>query len=299
MPPPTCMQEGRCVFFLAMIVVLLLPSANGDHVFEHQAELRSALTVDVDCLFLDNLTCEFEQAQHTLDYFSADWCGPCVDVDYTLSELNQENLSVLLHPVSFEDETYSYDSILLFEETYRLLIIPSVIVNGETLYTGSRQTDDLSVGINATESLKERTNISIQNKTIMFQLDDDEMIEIWYAEPSFKSRSNETFFQSISSTTRSTSSEIDITESFQITSDGRIFVYIWKEGQRNPLQIGSEASTAGFEFLNIEFEQEQLSSSNNPLLIPVIVGGFMFLMLYPSLVLHLKTMHKGSPDEEE
>ena len=169
------MQEGRCVFYLAMIVVLLLPTANGDHVFEHQAELRSALTVDVDCLFLDNLTCEFEQAQHTLDYFSADWCGPCVDVDYTLSELNQENLSVLLHPVSFEDETYSYDSILLFEETYRLLIIPSVIVNGETLYTGSRQTDDLSVGINATESLHERTNISIQNKTIMFQLDDDEM----------------------------------------------------------------------------------------------------------------------------
>ena len=147
-----------------------------------QGQLLDVRYLSYECL--TSSTCEPTQPDHLIEYFSADWCEPCLQVSDQLNNLS-ENGSVMLqhHPSTF-DETFLSDSKLRFDVEYRLLFYPSIVVDGSFLLTGSRQALDLNATMaNSSTNWSGLDSIEYVNETLSWNISNDEIVRIWQLEP--------------------------------------------------------------------------------------------------------------------
>lgn len=262
---------------------------------ENQATMISSIEVDIACLVDGSESCSTDSKNHMIEYFSADWCIPCTDVDAVLSTLVKNDTNIVLHQSSNFDDNYTSASFIHFEGDYRLLYFPSVVYNGEYLFTGNRQVLDLEALTNTTSLQSMDTDNIFVNSTLFFTGSSMEYWEIWYTIPVVKERSGVTFdlVQSVAYVS-SENPQLDVNKTFDIQQGGKLFINSWTYGERSQFSQGSNATASGFYFLNTPGDQEQIQSTSSQTNLPYIVGGVLFLLLYPALVSHYNLMRKTS-----
>ncbi|MDA0715175.1 MAG: hypothetical protein O2866_05900 [archaeon] len=292
--------------FLAVFLLSTLQFStpvHGVQSSEQQPTMQSSFEIDYSCPELQNESCSVHPTLHLIEYFSADWCIPCADVDEILSEIELPNTKIILHQASNFDEDYTSASFGHFEGEYRLLYFPSVVYNGMYLFTGSRQALDIEAQLNSTSLPPFSFADIFDGRQLVFNGSDNEYWEIWYTEPMIKNRSDVEFnvVQSVAYLNEE-EPRLNISEVFALDEQGSIQVNVWTYGQRGKFLAGSNATLSGFDFLDESFEPDQQSSHQGDQNLPLYVGGILFLLLYPALVSHYRMMRKSTPkgrDEEQ
>ncbi len=301
---PALFMEARV--FLAVFLLSTLQFStpvHGVQSSEQQPTMQSSFEIDYSCPELQNESCSVHPTLHLIEYFSADWCIPCADVDEILSEIESPNTKIILHQASNFDEDYTSASFGHFEGEYRLLYFPSVVYNGMYLFTGSRQALDIEAQLNSTSLPPFSFADIFDGRQLVFNGSDNEYWEIWYTEPMIKNRSDVEFnvVQSVAYLNEE-EPRLNISEVFALDEQGSIQVNVWTYGQRGKFLAGSNATLSGFDFLDESFEPDQQSSHQGDQNLPLYVGGILFLLLYPALVSHYRMMRKSTPkgrDEEQ
>ncbi len=289
-------MEARVV-----ITVLLLSSihfstfVDGLETEEQQPIMLSSFEIDYTCPDPQNESCSVQPTTHLIEYFSADWCRPCVDVDRNLSKIDAPSTKILLHQASNFDENYTSASFAYFEGDYRLLYFPSVVYNGQYLFTGSRQAMDLEAHINSTSLSPPSFTGIFDGSHLMFNGTENEYWEIWYSEPETKNRSGVEFnvVQSVAYVHQN-APMLNLSESFELHEQGSIQVNVWTYGQRGTFIPGSNATLSGFDFFFESDDSDKQSSHDGNKNLPIFVGGILFLLLYPALVSHYRMMRNST-----
>ena len=145
MPPPLCMASSPRPALVMILLLLSVGVATGEQAetSSDEGQLLDVRVFSQECL--NNASCEPTKPPHIVEYFSADWCEPCVQVGDQLSNLSSEEAIVLQHHSSSQDATFLSASKLKYDHEFRLLFYPSIVVDGQNLLTGSRQALDLSL----------------------------------------------------------------------------------------------------------------------------------------------------------
>ena len=147
-----------------------------------QGELLDVRVFSLECL--ENASCEPTQPSHLIEYFSADWCEPCVQVGEQLSNLSSDEAVVLQHHSSPQDATFLPHSKLKYDQDFRLLFYPSIVVDGKHLLTGSRQALDLpTVMENETATWSGLESLRLENSTLIWNESDAGIVSVWMLAP--------------------------------------------------------------------------------------------------------------------
>ena len=152
-----------CAILLVLTVLLPLNvSGHGDESHE-EGNIVDVLVLDLNCE--ENQTC-VNRPSNFVEYFGADWCTNCPQVETLLEEVDYNEALILSHRPSNQDAFWLNDSRYRFLETYRLYGYPSVILDGHYLFAGPTQTQDLSNKISSYNSnYSAVTNIELVNNS--------------------------------------------------------------------------------------------------------------------------------------
>ena len=287
MPPPLSMGSAPWPLFVAFVVMVsLLP------VSDVQAEdaTQSGAMLDVAVLpapCLENSTCEAQRPTHLVEYFSADWCEPCLQVSDQLQNLTSEKTVVLQHHPSPQDATFLSSSKLRNDLDYRLLFYPSLVVDGTALLTGTRQAMELeSVIDNITTTWAGLDNVRLENETLRWNTSENGIVAVWLVAPAAHETANRTH-PSVAYgllTANATDGELTI-ETGDLKANTSLIVLLERSGPRT-LNVASLAPTGALAF---EGEADGRDGGDDPDLeafLPALTGVFFLVLLLPALVIH-------------
>ena len=170
--------------FVVVLLLLSVGVATGAQTdtSTDEGQLLDVRVFSQECL--NNASCEPTKPPHIVEYFSADWCEPCVQVGDQLSNLSSEEAIVLQHHPSSQDATFLPASKLKYDHEFRLLFYPSIVVDGQNLLTGSRQALDLnSVMENSTPSWSGLETLRVENATLSWDASLNGTVSVWMLAP--------------------------------------------------------------------------------------------------------------------
>ena len=157
---------------------MIFPSivtGHGGEESHEQGSLIDVIVIDLNCS--ENQTC-VNRPTNFVEYFGADWCTNCPEVEQIIQNLDTNESLVISHRPSTQDDFWLSKSRFRFLDTYGLWGYPSVILDGHYLYAGPTQTQDISnkiseynsnySGISNVELVNNSLNISgsIENLSI-------------------------------------------------------------------------------------------------------------------------------------
>lgn len=163
------------IFLVSLMIFPFNASSHGGEESHEQGSLLDVIVIDLNCN--ENQTC-VNRPTHYVEYFGADWCTNCPDVEPILQNLDSNDSLIISHRPSNLDDFWLSQSRFRFLDTYGLWGYPSVILDGHYLYAGPTQTQDISnkiseynsnySGISIVELLNNSLNISgsIENLAI-------------------------------------------------------------------------------------------------------------------------------------
>ena len=287
MPPPLSMGSVPWPLFVAFVVMVSLLPIND---VQAQDTTSSGGTLDVMVLTpacLENSTCEGQRPIHLVEYFSADWCEPCLQVSDQLQNLTSEEIVVLQHHPSTQDATFLSSSKLRNDLDYRLLFYPSLVVDGTALLTGTRQAMDLeSVMENITTPWTGLDNLRLENETLRWNTSENGTVAVWLVAPAAHETANRTH-PSVAYgllTANATDGELTI-ETGDFKANTSLIVLLERNGPRT-LNVASLAPTGALAF---DGEADGLDDGDDPgleALLPALTGVFFLVLLLPALVIH-------------
>ena len=178
--------QSRLTWTVLVVLVCTysLPSATSlDTDEEAFAALLDVVVFDAACMNSTTL-CEGERVQHLVEYYGADWCEPCELIELEIDRLNRTDTFVLQHHASVLDDSFFNASKFKFEYEHRLLFIPSIVINGQGLLTGSSQ------GLELASVLSQRNttftgfqNLSLNNVSLSWNATHGDRVSVWATEP--------------------------------------------------------------------------------------------------------------------
>lgn len=163
------------IFLVSLMIFPFNASSHGGEESHERGSLLDVIVIDLNCN--ENQTC-VNRPTHYVEYFGADWCTNCPDVEPILQNLDSNDSLIISHRPSNLDDFWLSQSRYRFLDTYGLWGYPSVILDGHYLYAGPTQTQDISnkiseynsnySGISIVELVNNSLNISgsIENLTI-------------------------------------------------------------------------------------------------------------------------------------
>ena len=139
------------------------------------------LLLDEACL--EQEACEPVRPEHFVEYFGADWCEPCKVLDGDLDALNRTDTFVIQHHPSVVDASFLSASKLRFENEHRLLFLPSLVIDGQGLLTGSSQGLELSNALSQrSTSYSGLSEIELDNGSLTWQASQGDRVSVWRTE---------------------------------------------------------------------------------------------------------------------
>ena len=297
---------SRCRQVMMFLIALLLCSSTSlaetpqsDEQGNQEGALNDVRIVPASCL--SNASCIITQPAHLVEYFSADWCEPCEQVSTHLRTLDTNQTIVLQHHASPADQTFLSDSKVRFDQEYRLLFIPSLVVDGTHLLTGTRQATELNSLLNATaEPTTDLDSLTLTESNLSWDEQLDGVVRVWYAEPT-----PHTEIESIHPSLARSMIEVNASEgsvsleSINISDDGFFVVMLEAPGMK-PLTVASDAPTGSMDLSETE---EETSTQQSPAIEGYIVIGItlgLVMLLLPALGMHrsLMAISKQVPHDE-
>ena len=250
---------------------------------------------------MSNASCTPVKPDHLIEYFSADWCDPCEDVADHLATLDDSTHVLLQHHASPADETFLSDSKLRFDQAYRLVFIPSLVVDGTHLLTGARQALDVaSVLENVTTEWAGLESLQVNNGTMSWNSSLQGTLNVWHAQPT-----PHTSADRVHGALAQNAENLNTSRGwFNLSSDGPSgsfwVVMLETEGPRS-LTVASLAPTGSMEVgdgdeANLDGEA---GSDMDDRTLSLFVTVFLLLMLLPALAMHRSLMTQQSTAEHE
>ena len=160
-----------------------IPSTTSSSTVEDEfAGLLDVVIFDASCMHSSD-PCDAEHIVHLVEYYGADWCEPCELIEYEMDTLNRSDTFVLQHHPSVVDETFLSASKLRFEYEHRLLFIPSIVIDGQGLLTGSSQGLELSNALGLRETnFSGLNNVSLSSGNLSWTASRGDSVSVWMTE---------------------------------------------------------------------------------------------------------------------
>ena len=222
-----------------------------------QGALYDVRLVPATCLLGGE--CNITQPTHLVEYYGADWCEPCEPVADELRNLTSEQGFVLQHHASPSDATFLSASKLRYDHEFRLLFIPSLVVDGTDLLTGSRQAMDLNGVLNGSAPFSnDLDSLTANGTSLSWNVSGDQKVRVWYVEPTAhetKDRIHPTLARAFAEVNASDGTLN--TTVFNLNENGTLVVMVEDPGVR-ALNIASLAPTGA-----MDLSEDDVDSTEN------------------------------------
>ena len=278
---------------IAAVMVLSIIPASANQAGTETAPLEGAL-LDVAYMStrcLENETCHAQRPVHLIEYFSADWCEPCVEVGEALNGIANNQTVVLQHHPSPQDVTFFSDSKQRNDDDYRLLFLPSIILDGTHLLTGTRQAMDLvSTMENNSNQWHGLADVQLTNNTLHWNASTNGTVIVWAVAPTAHEAS-EKIHPSVAYKRFSTNASFGemAVNTTHLQANTSLVILLEQEGVRS-LTVGSLAPTGTMDLIDNTPGETIRPLDESEAYVPVLVGLFLALMLLPAFVIHRRLM---------
>ena len=244
--------------------------------------------------------CEPVRPAHLVEYFAADWCEPCYEVSPLIDALNRTDAAVLQHPSSPVDAAYQSLSNQRFETTFRLLLYPSIVVNGEALLTGARQALDLNQTLaNRSVAWTGLENISLVNGTLHHGGLDGLSLTAYITAPRLNEAGNLTHDRLVVAALQlNTSNNLTDLGAVTVPIDGQVVLMLEQQGVR-PLTVASLSPTGDMNLSDDNETASETKGRGTDWWWPVMVGIGLVGVMSPAIVLHRRLMQATDDAESE
>ena len=291
-----------------MTILLIISLAPSNGIAEEVENTESKVLLDVhvlDSTCLTEESCNSWRPSNLIEYFGADWCEPCMEVEEEISNIDSNQSVIIQHHPSPSDLTFFQQSNMKFENQYRLLFIPSIVINGESLLTGSSQALEINQVLhNQNNSFTGISDINYHNGTLFWNASEGYILNIWKLEETkheFENYTHPNLATSLLSF-KSENSSANISQ-WLGNWDGRL-VFMLEDIGSAKLVSASSQPTGNFNFNNDDSKQsEEIKNEQlDPSVMAIITGLIMLAILLPALIMFqgLRKFEPGdTPKEEE
>ena len=285
------------IFLLLPITIANTSSENGEVIDD--GDIIAVQYIDYSC-YQQSLECQATESEHIVEYFGADWCEPCQLVEDNLAMMNRTDTVILQHHASVEDYTYLNYSNLRYDAKFRLLFIPSLVIDGNGLRTGSSQSLDLNQSLNDNTGLlnDSLSDVVLKNGILSWNHSDGQKLTIWRLDPTQHESRNFThqYLASDSVTIDLNDSNSSNHEGVNITGllqnwSGRL-IFILENNGSPQLRSYSDETATNMEFNNDETEVVTSVENSNPAHYATIWFVIMLILITPAIMLWVKEIKR-------
>jgi hypothetical protein len=288
--------NSRWVFFWAAIFLLLTTSItntsseNGTGVDD--GTILAVQYIDYSC-YQQTLDCEASESEHIVEYFGADWCEPCHLVEDELANLNRTDTVIMQHHASSEDYSYLNYSKFRFDDKYRLLFIPTIVVDGKGLLTGSSQSFDLNQSLSTHNGLQNDnlSEVVLRDDIVYWNHSNGQRLTIWRLDSTQHENRNFThqYLATDSLTIDFSDSNISNLDGVNISGmlqnwSGRL-IFILENNGTPEFQHYSDETAGNMDLIDSEKDDINLTKPPNPAQYALIWFAIMLLLITPALIL--------------
>jgi len=296
-------DNRRWVFFWAAIFLLLSTSitntsSEGEDNLD-DGDIIAVQYIDYSC-YQQSSDCEASESVHIVEYFGADWCEPCQLVEDNLAMLNRTDTVVLQHHASSEDYTYLNYSKFRFDNKFRLLFIPSIVIDGDGLLTGSSQAFDLNQSLDSHSGLQNNSlsDVILKDDIVRWNHSDGQKLTIWRLDSTQHESRNVThqYLATDSITIDFSDSNVSNTVGVNISEmlqgwDGRLIFILENDGSPQ-LQSYSDETAGNMEFNEDENEITNPIQQSNPAVYAMIWFVILLILIAPAIMLWVKEIKR-------
>lgn len=286
------------LFVVSFMVILPITSSAEYSAKESQSGIDDVFFLDLPCDL--NSTCEVSRPIHLIEYFGADWCEPCKSLELFLDTLDFNEIALIQHHPSVLDYSYLNHSKIVFEQEYRLLFIPSLVVNSNGLLTGSTQGIELNQSLaNINTNFSGIDDISIENGILFWNTSTEHNLTIWRLEETVHEYHNRSLpYLAVERITVTNENHQYNISKLLNHSNGRLVFILQDNEQPRPLQSISTSPTGDKALSEGEEEIDQLFAHDGGYDLAVITFALLFLALLPALISFRNLQKQDSAEAE-
>lgn len=280
------------------MIILPITSSAEYSAKESQSGIDDVFFLDLPCDL--NSTCEVSRPIHLIEYFGADWCEPCESLELFLDTLDFNEIALIQHHPSVLDYSYLNHSKIVFEQEYRLLFIPSLVVNSNGLLTGSTQGIELNQSLaNINTNFSGIDDISIENGMLFWNTSTEHNLTIWRLEETVHEYHNRSLpYLAVERITVTNENHQYNISKLLNHSNGRLVFILQDNEQPKPLQSISTSPTGDKALSEGEEEIDQLFAHDGGYDLAVITFALLFLALLPALISFRNLQKQDSAEAE-
>ena len=289
------------VFFISSMLIMPFSAAESEigntDLETDSSDILDVFVIDLPCNI--NSTCEPSRPEHMIEYFGADWCEPCESLELLLDTLDFEKIALIQHHPSVLDQSYLNYSKNKFDNTYRLLFIPSLVINSNSLLTGVTQGMELNQSLTQIDNnFSGIDNLSISNGMVYWNTTTNYNLTIWKLESVKHELDNRTLpYLAVDKMVIPNSSREQNISMWLNDSTSRL-IFVLQEDRVQPLQSLSTSPTGEKDLNDESNEDYDLLAYDGGYDIALITFIGLFLCLMPALIWFRK-LQKQDSDESE
>ena len=255
--------------------------------------------IDYSC-YQQSLDCEASESEHIVEYFAADWCEPCQLVEDNLATLNRTDTVILQHHASSEDYTYLNHSKFRYDDKFRLLFIPSLVIDGNGLLTGSSQALDLNQSLNSNIGLQNNSlsDVILTDGIIRWNHSAGQKLSIWRLDSTQHESRNFTHQYLATDSVIIDFSDSNISNTAGVNISGMLdgwsgrLIFILENSGSPQLQSYSDETAGNMDFNEEEEEIPISEKTPNPALYAMLWFVILLILITPAIMLWVKEIKR-------
>ena len=175
-----CMMRSALLACLFGAITVFSGFAGAHGLEENHSEgyIVDVIVIDLQCE--ENQTC-VSRPSNIVEYFGADWCTKCPEVETQLNETSNQSALILSHRPSSSDDFWLQESRDRFLNVYGLWGYPTLIIDGHYILAGPTQSRELNeLLVESISNYSGITNASLDNNTLTIEGSfDGQVIDVW------------------------------------------------------------------------------------------------------------------------
>ena len=252
--------------------------------------------VDYPC---ESATCEGVRAETLVEYYGADWCEPCESLELMIDSINTERLALIHHHPSINDQNYLNHSSAKFANQYRLIFIPSIVINSDGLLTGAGQGAELNQSIaGSTANFSGIDNLSITNNVLYWNTSSVYNLSVWKLEPIQHEFDDRLLNNTASSMITVDNQQRELDMSDWVSNSTSRLIFILQSDETQSLKSLSSSSTGDKELTLSDEPLSDLLLHDGSYDAAIVTFVILLFCLMPALI-SFRRLQKQVDDESE
>ena len=171
----------RIILAVLFTIAMMFPGYTGAHGLEgahSEGYIVDVIVLDLECE--ENQTC-VSRPSNIVEYFGADWCLECPEVEQQLQEDSNNSALILSHRSSSSDDYWLPESRERFLDVYGLWGYPTLAIDGHYILAGPTQSRELgSLLSDSISNYSGITNVSLENNLLNIEGEfNGSVIDVW------------------------------------------------------------------------------------------------------------------------